>query len=118
VKAFFNSFVYAWRGLVAAFRERSLAIEGCIAIAVLGAAVYFQVTVTEWLIILVVIGLVMGLELMNSAIERLVDLVTTERRPDAGRIKDIAAGAVLFASIMAAVVGVVIFYKYLLALFV
>jgi diacylglycerol kinase (ATP) len=57
---------------------------------------------------------VLGLELMNTALENLVDLVTRERLPLAGKIKDIAAGAVFIASFMAAVVGVLIFRKYIL----
>ena len=56
----------------------------------------------------------MGLEIMNSAIESLVDLVTRERKPLAGKVKDIAAGAVLFASVIAVVIGLVVFRKYIL----
>lgn len=52
--------------------------------------------------------------MINTAIESLVDLVTQERKPLAGKVKDVAAGAVLFASVMAVVTGVIIFRKYLL----
>jgi diacylglycerol kinase len=52
--------------------------------------------------------------MVNSAIEDLVDLVTLERKPLAGRIKDIAAGAVLFASVIALIVGVIVFRKYVI----
>ena len=51
---------------------------------------------------------------MNSAIENLVDLVTLERKPLAGRIKDIAAGAVLVVSVLSVIIGVIIFRKYLM----
>ena len=60
------------------------------------------------------IGLVLGLELINTAIEELVNLVMPTIHPQAGKVKDIAAGAVLAASVMAVVVGVLIFRKYLL----
>ena len=63
-------------------------------------------------LILLCIGLVLGLEMMNSAIESLVDLVTLERNPLAGRIKDIAAGAVLLVSFISVVIGVIVFRKY------
>lgn len=62
------------------------------------------------------IGLVVGLEMINSAIEGLVDLVTRERLPLAGRIKDIAAGAVLFVAMISVVIGVIIFGKYVVQL--
>ena len=56
-----------------------------------------------------VVGLVIALELVNTAIESVVDLVTTERKPLAKTAKDTAAGAVLVAAIMAAIVGLIIF---------
>ncbi len=59
------------------------------------------------------VGLVIGLEMMNSAVENLVDLVTLERKPLAGKVKDVAAGAVLFASVIATILGAIIFWKYL-----
>ena len=64
--------------------------------------------------ILFAIALVIGLEIMNSAVEDLVDLVTQERKPLAGKVKDLAAGAVLFASVIAVIIGIIVFRKYLL----
>ena len=55
----------------------------------------------------------MALEIVNSSIESLVDLVTRERNDLAGKVKDIAAGAVLFASVMAVIIGILVFEKYL-----
>ena len=63
----------------------------------------------EWCICLGLFGLVMALELINTAIEAVVDLVTSEYRPLAKVAKDTAAGAVLIAAIMAAVSGLIIF---------
>ncbi len=61
-------------------------------------------------------GLVIALELVNTAIESVVDLVTTERKPLAKTAKDTAAGAVLVAAIMAAIVGLIIFVPRIVSL--
>ena len=66
-------------------------------------------SITEWCICLGLFGLVMALELVNTAVEAVVDLVTTECHPLAKIAKYTAAGAVLIAAIMAAIVGLLIF---------
>ena len=115
MKEFFKSFIYALNGIVATMRgQRNVKVQGLIGLITVGAGFYFDITATEWCFILFAIGLVIGFEIMNSAVESLVDLVTRERKPLAGKAKDIAAGAVLFASIIAVVVGLVIFRKYLM----
>jgi diacylglycerol kinase len=115
MKEFFTSFVYAMKGISASLREqRNLKVQLCIAVITACAGFYFRITLMEWGLILVTIALVIGLEIMNSAIESLVDLVTQERKPLAGKVKDVAAGAVLFASIIAVIMGVIVFRKYLL----
>lgn len=68
-----------------------------------------RISVTEWCTCFVLFGLIMGLELVNTSIEAVVDLVTQEYHPLAKRAKDTAAGAVLIASIMAAAAGLIIF---------
>lgn len=75
-----------------------------------------NICLTDWCIILVCIGGVLGLETMNSAIESFVDLVQPEYHQIAGRIKDLSAGAVFLFSIISAIVGVLIFGKYILDL--
>jgi undecaprenol kinase len=77
---------------------------------------YFSITKTEWLFILVAIGGMFALELVNTAIERLVDLVTAEYHPLAKQAKDLAAGAVLVYAILSVGIGMVIFLPYLLKL--
>jgi diacylglycerol kinase len=110
---FLRSFRYALQGFLASFKEqRNLKVQILVALITVGAGFYFSITSTEWCIILLTIGLVIGLEMINTSIEGLVDLVTRERRPLAGKIKDIAAGAVLAASIIAVIIGVIIFRKY------
>lgn len=111
---FFRSFMYAMNGIRASIgAQRNLKVQSSIALGVTAAGFYFDITGTEWCLILLAIGLVISLELMNSAIESLVDLVTLERKPLAGKVKDIAAGAVLFASMIAVIMGVIIFGKYI-----
>jgi diacylglycerol kinase (ATP) len=112
---FFRSFMYAVNGIRVSWHEqRNLKIQSIIALVVVAAAFYFEITLTEWCVVLFAIGLVMALEMVNSAIESLVDLVTRERNELAGKIKDIAAGAVLLASIIAMIIGILVFGKYLL----
>lgn len=71
---------------------------------------YLEVTITDWLWLIAAIGFVLVTEIINSAIENLVDLVSPEKQKKAGLIKDMAAAAVLIASITAAIIGVLIFY--------
>src|SRR5690349_5681763 len=111
--AFIKSFRYTLQGIAASFgAQRNLKVLAVIAMLTIGASFYFNIAANEWCIVLLSIGLVIGLEMINTAIEMLVDLVTQEWRPLAGRIKDVAAGAVLMASLFTAIVGVIIFYKY------
>lgn len=114
MSAFIRSFGYAIRGIVAAVREqRNIRILFGIALCVVIAGFYFRVTGTEWCILLLCIGGVTGGEMLNSSIENLVDLVTREHLPLAGKIKDIAAGAVLLLSIISLVIGAIIFWPYI-----
>lgn len=115
MKEFFKSFVYAVNGIRASFRDqRTLKVQSIIALITVGAGFYFEITPSEWGLILLSIAAVIGLEMINAALESLVDLVTTERKPLAGKVKDVAAGAVLFASVIALILGVIIFRKYLM----
>ena len=93
--------------------QRNLRVLICIGAAVVAAGFYYDITTVEWCIVLLCIGLVVGLEMINSSIESLVDLVTMEKNPLAGKVKDMAAGAVLFTSVMSTIIGLIIFWKYL-----
>ena len=72
------------------------------------AGVILRINTTEWSIVLILFGLVISLELINTAIENAVDLVTEEYNEKAKNAKDIAAGAVLFSAIIAAIIGFII----------
>lgn len=111
---FLKSFVYAMQGMRAALQgHRNLVIQMFIAVLVVLAGFYFGVSPMEWCVLLLAIAVVVGLEMMNTAVENLVNLVTTEWKPLAGRVKDIAAGAVLFASVIAVMIGIILFSQYI-----
>ena len=115
MRDFLKSFIYAIHGLWSGIADqRNLKFQLGVAVIVVGAGFYLSITAIEWCIILLCIGMVIGLELVNTALENLVDLVTLERKPLAGKIKDIAAGAVLIVSILSVIIGVIIFRKYLM----
>lgn len=106
----YKSFGYAFDGIFTCIRnERNMKIHCTAAVLVVIAGLILGLSVTEWCICLGLFGLVMALELVNTAVESVVDLVTEERKPLAKVAKDTAAGAVLIAAIMAAVIGLIIF---------
>ncbi len=105
-----KSFGYAFEGIFTGIRkERNMKIHCTVAALVMIAGLILRISPVEWCICLGLFGLVMALELINTAIEAVVDLVTSEYRPLAKVAKDTAAGAVLIAAIMAAVSGLIIF---------
>lgn len=105
-----KSFGYAFEGIFTCIRkERNMKIHCVMAILVVAAGVILGLSPVEWCICLGLFGLVMALELVNTAVEAVVDLVTGEYHPLAKIAKDTAAGAVLIAAIMAAVAGLIIF---------
>ena len=105
-----RSFGYAFKGIARTIRtERNMQIHCCAAVLVVLFGALLHISRTEWMICLLLFGLVMGLELVNTAIEAVVDLVSPEKHPLAEKAKDAAAGAVLAAAIMAAVIGLGIF---------
>jgi diacylglycerol kinase (ATP) len=71
--------------------------------------VFLELDALEWALVLMQIGLVWAAETFNTALEKLVDLVSPEYHPLAGKVKDIAAGAVLIVSLMSVAVGGIIF---------
>ena len=106
----YKSFGYAFEGIFAGIRgERNMKIHCFAAVCVIVAGVLFHISVTEWCICLVLFGLSLSLELVNTAIEAVVDFVTEDKKPLAKLAKDTAAGAVLIAAVMAAMAGLLIF---------
>lgn len=113
----YQSFGYAFEGIFTCIRkERNMKIHCMAAGCVVVAGLLLGISAVEWCICLLLFGLVMALELVNTAVESVVDLVTEERKPLAKIAKDTAAGAVLIAAIMAAIIGIIIFLPKILAL--
>ena len=111
----YKSFGYAFAGIFAVVtKERNMKIHCMAVVCVVIAGVVFHITPIEWCICLTLFGLVMALEMVNTAVEAVVDLVIEERKPLAKLAKDAAAGAVLIAAIMAAIAGMIIFIPKLL----
>lgn len=107
---FLKSFVHAGAGLAHAFKtQRNMKVHAAIAVLALVLCGLFRVTVAEWLAVIVCIGVVIGLECLNTAIEAVVDLASPDIHPLAKTAKDCAAGAVLAMAIVSVAVACVIF---------
>ena len=110
-----DSFRFAVRGFIAALlRERNLYLSWCVFLAVVWAAVYFQLTGGMLLAVLICCALVISSELVNTAFEVLVDLVSPDWNEQAGLVKDIAAGAVWFTALVSGIIGLIVFIPRLL----
>lgn len=107
------SFKYAGRGILQVFRnERSFRLQILVFVLTIIAGFIFRITAMEWVFILAAGGVVLVCEMINTAIEYVTDLVTEEYRILAKHIKNISAGAVLVSSVIAAVIGLIIFIPY------
>lgn len=104
------SFKYAFNGLRILFTEEHNArIHLVISTIVIISGILLNISSTEWLIILVLIALVLSLEIINSAIEYLCDLISPEWHKTIKKIKDLSAAAVLVAAIISVACGIIIF---------
>ena len=103
-----RSFGYAWQGILSCVgKEQNLSFHLIATVIVIIAGFVLGITHTEWTVIILCISIVIAAELFNTAIEKLVDLVSP-----AGQVKDIAAGAVLVCAVAAAIIGLIIFIPY------
>lgn len=110
MKKLLNSFGYALKGMLLVLKEQqNMRIHAIAVIVVTIGGIFLGLTAVEWSIVALCIGSVISAEMMNTAVELLVDLVSPEFNEKAGKIKDIAAGAVLLTAIIATVVAVYIF---------
>ncbi len=111
-----KSFVFAFQGIVDAVRTQvHMRVHIVLGAMALGGCAYFDVAPLEWVAVIGCIGLVVGLEMVNTALEYLVDWLSPEYNPLAGKVKDVAAGAVLVAAMCALAIGGIIFGPHLLA---
>lgn len=105
-----KSFSYALHGIRLLFSSQANArIHLFVALLVIIAGLLFRISTAEWLAVIVCISLVIAMEAMNTAVEWLTDLVSPEYHPLAGKVKDVAAAAVLITVIGAVAAGLVIF---------
>lgn len=105
-----HSFKHAIRGIRMVLKsERNMQIHLIFVLLVTVFGFLFNISPAEWMFCVLSFGLVMGAEMMNTAVEAIVDLVSPDYHPLAGRAKDIAAGAVLITAIAAAITGLIIF---------
>ena len=110
MKTFFKAVLFALQGIKQFFsRDRNGKIQMVIGVTAIILGFTVSLTSFQWLLVLFCIGLVISLEMINSAIERYCDLVTTDFHPGIKTIKDVAAGAVLVASITSLIIGLIIF---------
>ena len=105
-----NKFRCATRGLILGVRgQSSFAAHFMIAALVIAAAAWLQCELWQWCVLLICISIVIGLEYLNSAIERLAKGLCSDQNEDVGAALDIASAAVLIASILSVVIGALIF---------
>ena len=105
-----KSVVYAFKGMLILIKtESSIKIQVFIAIVVTIAGFYFEISKTEWMAQLAMIGLVISTEAINTAIEYMADFIHPEYHKKIGLIKDIAAGAVFIASVIAVIIAGIIY---------
>lgn len=105
-----KGFVYAAKGAFLLLRtESSIQLQFLLAVIVTIAGFYFEISRVEWMVQILAIGLVMGIEGLNTAIEKLSDFVQPEHDPKIGFIKDISAGAVMIAAVAASILGLIIY---------
>ncbi len=117
-RRFISSFRHAWNG----FRwflstEQNGRIHLIITALVIALGVYTQLTLMEWSLVILCIGLVISGELFNTALEKVCDFVSPEYHATIGKIKDMAAAAVLILSISAGLIGLAIFLPKLISFY-
>lgn len=107
---FFRSFKFAAQGIASAVkREQNIRFHILAGLIVFLAAFFTGLSYTEWLMVIGLVGGMIALEMVNSAIERVVDLASPDIHPLAKEAKDIAAGAVLVFAAASAIIGLLIF---------
>ena len=110
IKKRLKSFAYAWNGLkVLVKEEHNFRIHIVVTIGVVIFAILLKISVYEWIAIVLAIGLVMAMEIINSAIENMADFVSPEKHEMVKKIKDISAAGVLICAVVTFLVGLIIF---------
>jgi len=113
-----KSFGFAFNGLkILILEEHNSRVHLIAAILVIIAGFYFQISILEWLAIILSIGFVITLEIINSAIENISDFISPEKHNSIKKIKDLSAAGVLISALTALIIGLIIFIPKVSALF-
>lgn len=114
---FARSVLFALHGLMFLFRkERNARIQLSVAILAISGGILLRISRTEWLIIILCVGMVFTAEALNTSIEKLTDLLHPGWDEKAGRVKDLAASAVFIISVTSAIIGLLVFAPKLIAI--
>ena len=118
IKRIINSFKYAFNGLIDTYKtEQSVWIYIPVSLLVILMGFYFKINTIEWLVIVLVLGVILSLELINTALESVVDLVTDKYHPLAKKAKDTVSAAVLVFAVASVIIGLIIFIPKIILLF-
>lgn len=118
IKRFFKSFKYAFCGIGKAYQtKQNLVIHTIVTFVVIGLSWYLKISNVELMFIVLAMGLVFALELVNTAIENVVDMSMPNMHPLAKNAKDMASGAVLVSSIIAVIINLIIFVPKIIDMF-
>ncbi len=106
MQKFFRGFVYAWQGIVYALQTQlNMRVHLVVSIAAITLSIWLGISRIEWMLLLMTLAQVISLEIVNTALEVSLDLISKEHNPWIGRAKDLAAGAVLVSAVFAIGVG-------------
>ena len=109
-KRLIKSFKYAIEGIIYAFKyEQNIIVHTLVMILVILLGITLKISIFEWLICLILFGLVIATEMINTSIEATVDLACDKKHPLAKIAKDTASGAVLVFALTASIAGLIIF---------
>lgn len=118
LKQLAKSFKYAWKGVGIVFRsEQNFRIQLLVGAFVFAAALFFSLPLWRIIVLLMVITFILTLELVNSILERMVDAFHPRIHQTVAEMKDIMAATVLLATLGAVVIGIILFWPYVLVLF-
>lgn len=118
IKRFFHSIKYSIEGLLYAYRyEQSMWIHGIATIFSICLGVIFQIKLSEWAMVFIALGVILGMELINTAIEATVDMVTLEKNPLAKVAKDCGSAATFVMTMVSIVIALFVFGPYFLEIF-
>lgn len=110
-----KSFKYAFKGLVRTYREeQNLKIQSVAGFLAIGLGLYLQISRYDWIMLIFIVALVILMELANSAVERVTDVLKPRINTYVKEIKDIMAAVVMLASLVSIIVGVLIFWPYII----